>query len=220
MSEHLQRHEVRELRDILAGIPGLVEDLLNVECRTARLSRPGLGKRAGKPGSSLPFHLGAADAADQLHSTLVGWVRVMADQKRGKGLPANATLSIAKWLHRNAEALALCEGSAEALDDIRDAVGECRRVVDIPPDDHVMIDPQRLEAANRSVVTLSTIETIARRIGEPGRGLNRDRLRLLAKHHDVRPVGEDTESGTKFYQLGDVIDAHLRRKAKVQEKSS
>ena len=209
MSEHLQRHEVRELRDILAGIPGLVEDLLNVECRTARLSRPGLGKRAGKPGSSLPFHLGAADAADQLHSTLVGWVRVMADQKRGKGLPANATLSIAKWLHRNAEALALCEGSAEALDDIRDAVGECRRVVDIPPDDHVMIDPQRLEAANRSIVTRDSVETIAGKLGEMGTGLTARRLRTLEKAGILNAAGKDRDTGTLFYRLGDVLTAHM-----------
>lgn len=209
MSEHLQRHEVRELRDILAGIPGLVEDLLNVECRTARLSRPGLGKRTGKPGSSLPFHLGAADAADQLHSTLVGWVRVMADQKRGKGLPANATLSIAKWLHRNAEALALCEGSAEALDDIRDAVGECRRVVDIPPDDHVMIDPQRLEAANRSIVTRDSVETIAGKLGEMGTGLTARRLRTLEKAGILNAAGKDRDTGTLFYRLGDVLTAHM-----------
>lgn len=218
--EHLQRHEVKRLREVLAGVPGLVEDLLNVECRTARLSKPGMskGRRPKQLGSSVPFHIGAAEAADLLHATLVGWVRVMLDQGRGRGHPADATLSIAAWLHRNAEALALCEGSAEALDEIERAVGECRRMVDIPPDDEVVIDPRRLEAANKSLVTLSTIETIARKIGEPGRGLNRERLRLLAKHRDVKPASEDGQSGTKFYRLGDVIDAHLRRKARISEK--
>lgn len=210
MSEHLQRHEVRELRDILAGIPGLVEDLLNVECRTARLSKPGLSKgRRPKPGSSIPYHLGAADAADLLHNTLVGWCRVVLDQGRGKGQPANATLSIAKWLHQNAESLALCEGSAEALDEVRYAVGECRRVVDIPPDDDVVIDPQRLEAANRSIVTRDSVETIAGKLGEMGTGLTARRLRTLEKAGILNAAGKDRDTGTLFYRLGDVLTAHM-----------
>lgn len=213
MSDHLERHEVRQLRELLAAVPGLVEDLLNVECRTARLSKPGLSKgRRPKPGSSIPFHIGASEAADLLHNTLVGWARVVLDQGRGNGQPANATLSIAKWLHRNTEALALCERSAEALDEIHYAVGECRRVVDIPPDDEVSIDPQRLEAANRSIVTRDSVEVIAQKLGDLGQGLTARRVRTLEKAGVLRATGKDRDSGTLFYKLGDVLTAHVAHK--------
>lgn len=218
-TDYLDRYEQAQLRKVLKKIPGLMEDLLNVQTKQARITKPwtAQGRRPKRLGSAIPYNIGASDAADRLHNVLVGWVRVVLDQRGGEP-PANAVISCAAWLARNLESLALCEGSAEAKADIEGAVIAAERVVDIPPDDYVVIDPQRVEAANKSLVTLATIGAIAARIGPLGEGLNRDRLRLLVKHGDVKADAEDRESGTKFYRLGDVLDAHQKRKVRGGKK--
>lgn len=206
---YLDRYARRQLDQILATIPAVLEDLINVEVKTARINKPGLAvaRRPKKLGASLPYHAGAAERHDQLHATLQHWVQVVLDQQGGQP-PHAATLALAAWLRKRIYGLALCEGSAAALDDITDRVQACRRIVDLPPDDYVVIDEQRVREANRSVVTLSTVSVIAARLGDVGRGLNRDRLRTLAKHGKVAPDSVDPETGTKFYKLGDVLHAH------------
>lgn len=209
---YLDRRETRQLGEILRKVPGLVEDLLNVQTRGARLSKPGLGgRRPKKLGASIPYHLGAAEAADELHNTLAGWVRVVLEQ-RGGDCPSDATISLARWLERNLIALALCEGSAEALDDIRHAVITCERVVDIPPEDHVIIDEARLTAANRQVVTRDQAERLAPKLGELGEGLTARRVKYLENRGALDRVG--TDSGVAFYRLGDVLHAHVTTKAR------
>lgn len=210
-TDYLDRHDQRELRQLLARIPGLVEDLLNVRTKQARTSRPGGSRRPKRLGSALPIHIGAVEAADELHNILVGWCRIVIDQRGGEW-PANATLSIAQWLARNVESLALCEGSCEALPEIRDVIAHCTHVVDIPPDDLVVIDPARVEAANRQIVTRDSIETIAPKLGEMGRGLNSRRVRTLEKANALKATGTDVDTGTRFYRLGDVLEAHVRHR--------
>ncbi|MEX3755132.1 hypothetical protein [Mycobacteroides abscessus] len=123
---------------------------------------------------------------------------------------AGDTLTLARWLRKHLIALALTPGAEEAYVDIKAALDECRRQIDLPDDD-IVIDPARVRAANRSVITLSTITQIANRIGPLGKGLNRDRLRYLTKTGKVRPCGEDPDTGTQFFRLGDVLHGHNDR---------
>lgn len=213
-TDYLDRHDQRELRQLLARIPGLCEDLLNVQTKQARTSRPGGSRRPKRLGSALPIHIGAVEAADELHNILAGWCRIVIDQRGGEW-PANATLSIAQWLARNVESLALCEGSREALPEIRDVIARCIRIVDIPPDDLVVIDPARVEAANRQIVTRDSIETIAPKLGDLAHGLNSRRVQTLEKRGGLKRAGSDKDTGTAFYRLGDVLEAHVRHRKRA-----
>lgn len=209
---HLPRADQRKLTEALGTIPTLADQLAVTVTRQSHIQKSGLGKpRRQKPGSRIPYHIGAAEAADNLRNALVTWVRFTCEARQIHYHGGDDIMSHARWLRRNMIQLALTEGSEEALNDITDKINECRRQVDLPPDDEVVIDRARVESANRSVVTLSTIAGIASRLGDIGQGLNRERLRILAKRGDVRPVSEDPDTGTRFYRLGDVLHAHHNR---------
>lgn len=220
-SYFLDKGSQHKLREELASIPRMIGELSVTLTRQARIQRPGLSmSRRPKPESQVPIHIGAHNAADVLHNCLGTWVRLVCEQRAIVWDKGNDIITLAKWLRVNMIALALTEGSEEAYEDIKAAIDECWRQIDIPADDEVVIDRARVEAANRSVVTLSTIGSIASRLGPIGNGLNRDRLRLLAKRGDVRPCSEDEDSGTKFYRLGDVLHAHHDRSSRKSRKSA
>lgn len=209
MDFYLPRSEQIALRNDLNTIPGLVEELSITITRQARITRPGLGHlRKQKPGSRLPFHLAAAEASTELRNCLHGWVHTVCTQRQTPYTGRRDTMTLANWLNRNLTVLALTPTSETAYSDIHALIEHCRTLIDLPPEDELHIDPARITAANRSVVTLATIDTIASRLGPMGNGLNRDRLRLLAKHGDLKPTSIDTDTGTKFYRLGDVLHAH------------
>ncbi|MEC4856706.1 hypothetical protein R2325_13950 [Mycobacteroides chelonae] len=211
-SFYLDKRSQLLLRDELRSVPALVEDLLVTLTRQARIQKIGLGKpRRQRPESRIPFHLGASEASDALHNCLSTWVRLVCEQRAIAYREAGDIVTLARWLRRNLVALALTEGAGEAYADIKAAIDECRKQIDLPPEDDIVIDKARVQAANKSVVTLSTIGPIANRIGVLGRGLNRDRLRYLEKTGKVRPCGEDPDTGTQFFRLGDVLHAHNDR---------
>ena len=213
MDFYLPRAEQKQLRDDLNIIPGLVEDLSITITRQARVTRPGLGHlRKQKPGSRLPFHLAAADAATELRNCLHGWVHHVSTQRQTPYTGRRDTLTLANWLNRNLTILALTPDTETAYKDIHARITHCWQLIDLPPEDEIHFDQKRITAANRSVVTLSTIDTIAARLGPMGTGLNRDRLRFLAKHGELKPSSHDTDTGTNFYRLGDVLHAHHKRK--------
>lgn len=200
------------LRDELASVPNLVEDLLVTITRQARIQKVGLGKpRRQRPESRVPFHLGASQASEALRNCLSTWVRLVCEERGIQYREAADTLSLARWLRKHVTALALTQGAEEAYSDIKAALDECRRQIDLPDEDEIVIDPARVRAANRSVVTLATITPIANRIGALGKGLNRDRLRYLEKTGKVRACSEDPDTGTRFYKLGDVLHGHNDR---------
>lgn len=200
------------LRAELALVPGIVDDLENVKAGTAKLARPVGGSRP-RPGSKMPLHLGAVEASDLLKGTLAGWVAYTINT-RGGDWPANTTVSLSVWLDRNAERLGMCEGSVDALDEIRYAIGECWRVVDIPPEDPVRVDPTLINEADRMTVTRQAIEAVTERMGER---VNNRRLRRLVAAGLVTPIGKD---GKEFlYRLGDVLVAHRLMEQRNREAS-
>lgn len=213
MDFFLPRREQAILSEKLGTVPSLVEDLAITVTRQARIQRSGLGKpRRQRPGSRLPFHIAAAEAEDALHNALTTWVRFVCEERQIVYRGHDDDITLSRWLRKHMVSLALTAGSEDAFDDLVGKIDECRKVVDLPPDDEVVIDRARVEAANRSVVTLSTIGSIAGRLGELGKGLNRDRLRLLVKRGDLKTAWTDPDTGTNFYRLGDVLHAHHNRK--------
>lgn len=212
---YLDRANQTRLTEALGTIPTLADQLAVTVTRQARIQKSGLGKpRRQKPGSRMPFHIGASEAADQLHTTLATWVRHTCEHRQIHYRDGNDLISHARWLRRNMIQLALTEGSEEAYIDIRDSIDECQRQVDLPPDDEVHIDAERIREANRQVLTAGQVEKIAPRLGALGNGLNKRRVETLVRQRKLRPCAMDGD--VRFYRLGDVLDAHHRKREDVK----
>ena len=155
MDFYLDRRGQRELKAKLDQIPGLVEDLSITITRQARVApRNSMKLHRHKPESKVPFHIAAADAADNLHNCLVTWVRFTCENRQVHYNSREDALTLARWLSRNIIGLALCEGSEDSYADIAHHIDECRRQIDLPPDDDIIdIDRTRMEQANRQIVT-------------------------------------------------------------------
>lgn len=206
---YLPRQDQTRLRDKLNLLPSLVEDLAITETRQARILRPGLGKlKHQKPGSSWPFHLEAASAATELDRCLAGWVKFVCVHKQIRYTSSRSVLSHGNWLKRNIPVLAGINGSQDAYPDITGRIIAVQVVIDLPPDDDLHMDPQRVARANRQVVTAGQIEKIASKLGARGRALTTERIRVLTRNGHVWPIRVDPDTGTKFYRLGDVLEAH------------
>lgn len=216
MDFYLDKIQQAKLRDKLGLVPALVEDLAVTITRQARIQKSGLGKpRRQRPESRLPFHLGAAEAADELHGCLVAWVRFVCEERQMHYRDSDSDISLARWLRRNIVTLALIEGSEEACDELCERIDECRRHVDLPPDDDVVIDRVRVQEANRQVLTAGQVEKIACRLGTLGVGLNKRRVETLTRNGRLRPCAVDGD--VRFFRLGDVLDAHHRSNKKARE---
>lgn len=211
MDFFMPRQDQIKLREELASIPRMIGELSITLTRQARVQRPGLSKsRRRKPESQVPIHLGAEEAAQKLHNCLSTWVRLVCEQRAIVWDKGNDIITLAKWLRINMIALALTEGSEEAYEDIKAATDECWRQIDIPADDDIMIDRARVHEANRVVVTAGQVEKLANKMGAIGKGLNKRRVETLAarRKNPLRPCAVDGD--TKFFRLGDVLDAHHR----------
>ncbi|MDM2383834.1 hypothetical protein [Mycobacteroides abscessus] len=207
----LDKGSQHKLREELASIPRMIGELSVTLTRQARIQRPGLSmSRRPKPESQVPIHIGAHNAADVLHNCLGTWVRLVCEQRAIVWDKGNDIITLAKWLRVNMIALALTEGSEEAYEDIKAAIDECWRQIDIPADDDIVIDRGRVHEANRLVVTAGQVEKLANKMGAIGKGLNKRRVETLAarRKNPLRPCAVDGD--VKFFRLGDVLDAHHR----------
>lgn len=210
-SYFLDKGSQHKLREELADIPRMIGELSVTLTRQARIQRPGLSmSRRPKPESQVPIHIGAHNAADVLHNCLGTWVRLVCEQRAIVWDKGNDIITLAKWLRVNMIALALTEGSEEAYEDIKAAIDECWRQIDIPADDDIVIDRGRVHEANRLVVTAGQVEKLANKMGAIGKGLNKRRVETLAarRKNPLRPCAVDGD--VKFFRLGDVLDAHHR----------
>ncbi|AHH22087.1 hypothetical protein NONO_c73310 [Nocardia nova SH22a] len=206
----LTRAEIGALSELLGEVPALIEELAIVETRQARRQPRGhMPLCRTHPGSRPPVHMGAFLAAEALRNELGGWIRLVCEQ-RAVPVPAVDDLaSAAKWLRRHVYSLATTEGVEGAYSGIWAAVADCRREVDLPPDDEIHVSPAQLTAANNSIVTAYQVAKIAAKLGPPGQGLNRDRVQYLKKVGAIHAVARDGD--THFFRLGDVLVAHATR---------
>ncbi|WP_072689305.1 hypothetical protein [Rhodococcus marinonascens] len=129
----LTRAEIRQLVTMLQEIPELVEDLAITITRQDRIVAKGGPKLSrGSDEQPLVFNVNASEVADDLHGTLVGWVRHVCESRAMAYEGHVSTLSLARWLDRHVISLAMTEGSEEALDEISYAMRRARRAMDLP----------------------------------------------------------------------------------------
>lgn len=212
----IPRHQQTELRELLAQIPALIEDLSITLTRQDRLGAgSGGGKRGRIDAPPLPINLAAMEARDQLHNTLAGWIRHTCNER---GLTYDGTgspISMAGWLTRWHIALALSEGAEEAIPDLTDAIRRCRRVCDRPADRIITTDWETWDEAMEVIRTRAGIADLCRTMGGDYRHITRTRIDTLTKKHPGQQPALTPARSTEIggvavhqYRLGDVIHAH------------
>ncbi|MBW0275018.1 hypothetical protein ATM97_27845 [Nocardia sp. MH4] len=201
----LSRADCNELVAALREIPDLLEPLA---LAIVRGDRQGLDASTCRPApqSKPPIDVAAQQMADDLHNLLIGWVRVVCEQ-RAIDPPAVETIpAAAKWLDRNVIALAMTEGATDAYRSITRAIAALQRRLDRPGDGTLTED--ELAGANRQVLTAYQIDKVVHLLGERGEGLSRRRVEVLDKAGALHPCSRDRDTGTRFYRLGDILEAH------------
>jgi hypothetical protein len=202
------RAELELLAEKLATVSDLSEEMAIALTGQSRNSDGGLGIRRPQPGSREPYPLHLEALICDLTNELSTTVRHICEVR---GLPdtAGGCASMAKWLIRYRMAIAVMPDGGEIFESLCKVIDRCARAMN-QTDDEYVIDQQRWEAANRQVVTIAAIEKLAPRIDKLGKGLNARRMRTLCKHAGLTHVSEDPDTGTRFYRLGDVLEAHQR----------
>lgn len=202
-----------------------LEQVVDLERRMAialtdgqsRMSDGGLGIRRPQPGSREPYSIHVDVLLDELQSELTTTVRHICESRglsyEGSGYPT----ALSKWLIRYRVAIAVMPDGAEIFEKLCKLVDRCARSMNTTEREYV-IDQEMVNEANRSIVTLSTIEPIARKLGDVGKGLNRDRMRTLTKRGGLAHASEDEDTKTKFYRLGDVLEAHQSYSSRNRKK--
>ena len=216
---YLDRKGQSALLMTLKSIPDLVEDLAITETKQGHTMKRGVtdSRRPKKLGYRVPHHEAAFAAGEALRNELGGWVRLVHEQ-RGLAIECGDNiLTLTAWLDKNIITLAMTEGVETAAVDIQFRVAAVKKVIDIPPDDVIVINEAKIKEANRQVVTSGYVEKIAGKLGAVGKGLTASRVRYLSRNGVLKAVGSDGD--TQFYRLGDVLFAHVqtikkRRKSK------
>ncbi|MFC9769176.1 hypothetical protein [Rhodococcus jostii] len=206
----LSREEIRKLVALLREMPELVEELAVTITRQDRIGTPGsAGKRRGEE-QPLPFNATAAEAADDLHTTLVAWVRHVCESRRVDYDGRDGTCGVARWLDRNVIALAMTEGSGEALDEIQYAMRRARWATDRPavksrPPVH---DEPEWALVQDLELTAAIIARMCRTLGFDG--LSQRRIKTLTANGALAPLRTVCVGKKKLaiYRVGDVITAH------------
>ncbi|WP_427130351.1 hypothetical protein [Pseudarthrobacter sp. S9] len=120
------------LDQALGDLDSLLEDLETALARQAR-KRPARGNHEcdDKP---LPYDLGASKASGDLKAALVGWARLVSEERDVELTCEDSSLSISSWLMHHVHWLAMHEAAADAYSEIVGAVNNIRRTIDIAPD--------------------------------------------------------------------------------------
>lgn len=204
MSEqYLTRAEIDHLADQLAKLPGLEAELA-VAVTGMRRGGP---TRRSMPRSRPPYSIEMQSLIDDLRATLVGVIRDLCEQ-RDLGYDGAASISgMGKWLHANRFGLQLIESGVESFNDLCQVISRCERALSFGDMSAPLAADDRAKAEDARV-SLSTVETVARRVGELD--LTRGRLRRLIAQSRVKPLSVAKENGSdvKLYRFGDIVDAH------------
>lgn len=116
----------------LGDLDALLEDLDIALSRQSR-KRPARGnhERDDKP---LPYDIGASRAASELKAVLVGWARLVSEEREAPLTCSDTSQSISSWLLHHTRWLAHHDAAADAYSEIVGAVNNIRRTIDIAPD--------------------------------------------------------------------------------------
>ncbi|HEY9417786.1 MAG TPA: hypothetical protein VIQ30_23755 [Pseudonocardia sp.] len=206
----IPRHELKKLKEILEEIPSIALELPTTITKQARLGEVGRGRKPRRPSEQpLPFHIDAARVADELHNALVGWVRLVCEQRAIEYKGPKSTAGLARWLERHVIALAMTEGSEAALDELGELKDRAARMV-CPPPAPVVWDEAKHQRARAMWLNATGIAALAKELGEEYRHLTRRRVHALKRAELIEPVPGPWRRGwPELYKVGEVLDAHL-----------
>lgn len=207
----ISRHELTKLREVLSEIPSIAADLPVTITKQARLGEVGRSRKPRRPSEQpLPYHLDAARIADELHNALVGWARLVCEQRALEYTGPTSTAGLARWLGRNYIALAMTEGAETALEELGHLADVAHTII-CPPYRPVAVDEQKLAAARHRYLNANGIVTLAKELGEEYRHLTYRRVKVLKEAGLIEPVpGPWRSDWPTLYLVGDVLDAHLQ----------
>lgn len=147
---------------------------LDDELETTITRQRGAGMTGGSPSAEhgLPWHDKAAEAQRKLHGLLVWWMRFCVEE-HVRGLPtkdpADKIPSLSRWLLHAVHGLTLHELGSDAVDEITDAVAECRRIVFWKRASRIYLGTcgQTVADEDGEVITLSCEGEVYAEEGEP-----------------------------------------------------
>lgn len=207
----LTRAEVDYLAEKLSHVPDLESEM--AIALTGRSSARGNTGRRMKPGSRPPYPLHIEAMLDELKAELVGAVRHVIES-RGIDYDGGDTLSgCSKWLIRYRFALSMMVDAGETFDGLCKVIDRARRTMQ--HEERMDFTEAHRKEANKKLMTAPGIEDLAKLIGEPGHGLNRQRISRLVNAGRLHPESgcvvldkNGVPKDTRVYRLGDVLDAH------------
>ena len=209
MNGYLTKAELAKLDAILKTVPWLAHRLDETILRQDRIGGAPIPSLGGNDSTEqpLPYNHIASNVRDQLHNTLVSWTRHVLEQRGMYYQGDTSTAGTSRWLRAHIDALALTEGSAEALPDIDAATRSAWRVIDRPEERLRPIDAEQVEEASETLLNANGIEKLARELGEQYRNLSFRRVLRLRDAGVIEPCKQ--VSGLDLYKVGDVLAAHL-----------
>ncbi|WP_068058933.1 hypothetical protein [Nocardia xishanensis] len=216
---YLSRAGIRELAELLREIPDLADDLAIARTRQAKLGARGDYRMRHRPSEQpLPYNPAAARAADHLHAVLVGWVRLVCEQ-RGLGYAGSTTTAgLSRWLDKNLIALAMTEGVGGAPQEIGQAVRAATMIV-CPPTTAIVFDSAMVEQARAHRLNASGIATLAKELGDEYRNLTVRRVQTLRDSGKITPVpGPWAPDWPEMFVVGEVLDQHLAYPSRSRRK--
>lgn len=219
----LTRAEVEHLAEKLDHVRDLEREMAIALTGQTRPQAAGGYSRHQKPGSRPPYPIHIADLLDELGNELSTTCRDI-EETRGHRYDAGCTLvAMADWITEQRFALSFMENGVETFDCLCKIIDRCRAAMG-----HITEDwsAYKVDDARRQALTAYEIEHVAKRLGEQGWGLNRQRVDRLKKAKKIRPVemelvtvGDEDEGGkdgkgkvrkVDRFWMGEVLDAHLK----------
>lgn len=200
---YITRDDQREIVRLLRTVPELVEELAITISRQDRIGSGGPQISSGSYRErSVFFNEHASTVAEDLRGVLSGWVRHVLESRGLAWDGDDSTLTLARWLNRNVVSVAMTPGSAEMLDELRDALRRVWRAIDLAPErSATYVDEERVaEASARAQelrVSPAQAEALVEKLGYPP--LKAGTIRQWARRGKI-------EKGTDgLYRLGDIL---------------
>ncbi|AMS03890.1 hypothetical protein SEA_BAXTERFOX_80 [Gordonia phage BaxterFox] len=205
----LTEGELNDLADHLAKVSDIAMAL--AIAATGHQSRKGGVEAHSAPTSRPPYNIGAQQQLDKLCNELGTTVRHICEH-RCIEVPdsCGSILGQAQWLRRNVVAIAVMADAREIHASLCRTISESARAAGEMQREY-RIDQHMVDEANRHDVDAGRVHKLAHKLGDQGKGLNRDRVDYLRRKGYL--AGEwDEATGKWWYKLGDVLAAHKRAK--------
>lgn len=214
----LTRDELKTLHaklDTISDIELRAAIALTPRLAAANAQPPDLAGTRAQPRSRPPYPLHLNEMLERLYNELATTARHMCEHRGLDYAGGVSCAAVAKWIDDYRQSLASMPDGIELYDNLIRHLDIAAKALNRHDEDR-HISQAMVEAANRSVVTVGTIEGIARQLGDSGKGLTRERMQTLIRASGLTETSTDKGTGTKFYRLGDVLFFHKTHKRRAR----